>query len=574
MDELRYQLSLLKAMNQKISGEERMYRLICDTSDHAFLYFDFNSNDTKMLGKWKDFFEFEVKDSRDFHKIVDEVESDYQVSLEALLHLEKTGQLKETMDCRMKNGITWLKIEVTVFYDEEGKPTDKVIVFRNSTKIIMQNEELKYLAYYDSLTGLYNRNYFVVRLGDFLQRAEEKGDIVSVLFMDIDDFRQINDGMGLLAGDEIVQEIGRYLYEFQNENIIISRVDSDVYCMAIYDPCGERSVQNVYSTIRTRMKQGFTLSNGREVFLSVSIGVAEYPETAKTAIELINCAEIVMFKAKDKGKAGIQYFDAPILQEFMQNADIDNKLKDIVKSIRNFEMYFQPQYNTSNGRLRGVEALLRWWDEDGKLISPGMFIPVAEKNGTIVTIGKWVVDESLRCFAKWKEKYAYPMVISINISAIQYRRKDFVNIIMGAVQKYGIEPSEVELEITESILIEDLEEVKEKLQTLREYGIRISLDDFGTGFSSLSYLKGLPVDTLKIDKSFVDSIEGDGSGKIIIDSIVNMVSKLGFETVAEGIETEAQFTYLKNIGCDIIQGFLLGKPMPEEEIDKLLMKLL
>lgn len=574
MDEVRYQLDLLKAMNQKLGGEERMYRLICDTSDNAFLYCNFQSNEIKTIGKWKDFFTFEVKDSRDFRLIVDEVESDYQISLEAMLLLEKTGQKKEVLECRLGDKMTWIRVEVYIYYDENNTPVDKIIGFHNITKLKQQNEELQYMAYYDAVTGLYNRNYFVVRLGEFIQKAEKHGDVVSVLFMDIDDFRQINDGMGLLAGDEVVQEIGRFLHDLQSEDIISSRVDSDVYCMAIYAPGGEKSVQNIYNSIKNRMKQGIVLSTGQELFLSASIGVAEYPEAAKTAIELINCAEIVMFKAKDKGKAGIQYFDAPILQEFMQNADIDNKLKDVVSAVRNFEMYFQPQYNASNGRLRGVEALLRWHDEDGKLIRPDLFIPVAEKNGTIVAIGRWIIDECLRCHAKWKEKYGYSMIMSINISAIQYKRKDFVNMIMNAVQKYNIDPGEVELEITESVLIEDLEEVKEKLQTLREYGIRISLDDFGTGFSSLAYLKGLPIDTLKIDKSFVDNIEGDDSSRVIVDSIVGLVNKLGYETVAEGVETEGQFTYLKSIGCDMIQGFLLGKPMPEAEIDKVLIKLL
>lgn len=574
MDEVRYQLDLLKAMNQKLGGEERMYRLICDTSDNAFLYCNFQSNEIKTIGKWKDFFTFEVKDSRDFRLIVDEVESDYQISLEAMLLLEKTGQKKEVLECRLGDKMTWIRVEVYIYYDENNTPVDKIIGFHNITKLKQQNEELQYMAYYDAVTGLYNRNYFVVRLGEFIQKAEKHGDVVSVLFMDIDDFRQINDGMGLLAGDEVVQEIGRFLHDLQSEDIISSRVDSDVYCMAIYAPGGEKSVQNIYNAIKNRMKQGIVLSTGQELFLSASIGVAEYPEAAKTAIELINCAEIVMFKAKDKGKAGIQYFDAPILQEFMQNADIDNKLKDVVSAVRNFEMYFQPQYNASNGRLRGVEALLRWHDEDGKLIRPDLFIPVAEKNGTIVAIGRWIIDECLRCHAKWKEKYGYSMIMSINISAIQYKRKDFVNMIMNAVQKYNIDPGEVELEITESVLIEDLEEVKEKLQTLREYGIRISLDDFGTGFSSLAYLKGLPIDTLKIDKSFVDNIEGDDSSRVIVDSIVGLVNKLGYETVAEGVETEGQFTYLKSIGCDMIQGFLLGKPMPEAEIDKVLIKLL
>ncbi len=574
MDELRYQLSLLKALNQKLGGEERMYRLVCDTSDGAFLYCAFNHGEIKTIGKWDTFFPFEIKDSRDFGKIVDEVENEYRLGLEGMLHLEKTGQSKEIMECRLKDGITWLKIEVDVFYDEENVPLDKVIGFRNITKLKLQNEELKYMAYYDSLTGLYNRNYFVVRLGEMIEKAEAHGDIVSVLLIDIDNFRQINDGMGLLTGDEVVQQIGRYLHEFESDDIIVCRMDSDVFCVGIYDPQGEKAVQKIYDTIRERMQQGFVISTGQELFLSVSIGVAEYPEAAQKAIDLINCAEIVMYKAKDRGKAGLQYFDAPILQEFLKNADIDNKLKDVSSIIRNFEMYFQPQYNAENGRLRGVEALLRWRDERGKLISPALFIPVAEKNGTIVPIGKWIIEESLRCHSKWKEKYGYPMIISINISAIQYKRQDFVSMIIEAIKRYNVEPSEVELEITESVLIDDLDEVKEKLQTLREYGVRISLDDFGTGFSSLAYLKGLPIDTLKIDKSFVDNIEGDDSSRVIVDSIVNLVSKLGYETVAEGVETEGQYAYLKNIGCDMIQGYLLGKPMPEEEIDKLLIKLL
>lgn len=573
MDELRYQLDLLKAMNQKLSGKERMYRLLCDASDDAFLYCAFDTNEIVTLGKWSEYFNFEVKENRDIIKLLDEVQEAYEMQLRDLLLLEKSGQTKGSMECRLKDGRIWLKFSVLVTYSEDGVPVDKAIVVRNVTKEKLQNEELRYMAYYDPLTGLYNRNYFVVRLGEFIKRAEAQRDVISVLLIDIDDFRQINDGMGLLVGDEIVQMVGSYLKEFTDENFIICRMESDVFCAAIYNPGGEKSVEKIHKAISERLGQGFMLSTGHELFLSVSIGVAEYPEASLSAVELINCAEIVMYKAKDKGKAGIQYFDAPILQEFLQNVDIDNKLKDASVS-HNFEMYFQPQYNSSDGRLRGVEALLRWRDENGNLISPGKFIPVAERNGTIVNIGKWVIEESLSRFAKWKEKYDYPMVISINISAIQYKRKNFVSTIMDAVNKYKVNPAEVELEITETILIEDLDDVREKLQTLREYGIRISLDDFGTGFSSLAYLRGLPIDTLKIDKSFVDNIEGDDSSRVIIDSIVGMVNKLGFESVAEGVETEEQYTYLKSIGCDMIQGYLLGKPMPEEEIDKLLIKLL
>ena len=234
-------------------------------------------------------------------------------------------------------------------------------------------------------------------------------------------------------------------------------------------------------------------------------------------------------------------------------------------------MFFQPQFFAENKKLRGVEALLRWFGDDGKTaVSPSIFVPIAERNGMITTLGKWVIEESMKNFAEWKMQYDYPMIVSINISAIQYKQSDFVNHLVRVMEQYDIAAEEVELEITETVLIEDFEEVIRKLHMLRDYGIKISLDDFGTGFSSLSYLKGMPIDTLKIDKTFVDTILTDGSTQIITESIIHMVKQLGYETIAEGVEEKEQYEYLKGIGCDIIQGYYLGKPMSSGGIKELL----
>ncbi|MDE5931447.1 MAG: EAL domain-containing protein, partial [Lachnospiraceae bacterium] len=288
-------------------------------------------------------------------------------------------------------------------------------------------------------------------------------------------------------------------------------------------------------------------------------------------LELINCAEIVMFRAKDNGKGRIQYFDGSILEDFLKNVSLENKLKEAVFA-QNFTLHFQPQFHTADRILRGVEALIRWKDETGKSINPDIFIPLAEKNGAIVPIGTWVMEESVRIYAEWKKKYHYSMILSLNISAIQYKQPDFVDKVMQILGKYDILPEEIELEITETILIDNFKEVTEKLVTLRNMGIKISLDDFGTGYSSLSYLKGLPIDTLKVDKSFIDTVITDENTRIITESIIYMVKKLGFETIAEGVETQEQFDYLTAIDCDNIQGYYLGKPMPSEEIEKLLAK--
>jgi diguanylate cyclase (GGDEF)-like protein len=425
------------------------------------------------------------------------------------------------------------------------------------------------MAYYDLLTGLYNRNYFVRMLGDFIRRAQDEDENVAVMFIDIDDFRRINDAMGLIVGDELVQMFGQFLMDFMNENVLVSHFNSDIFCIAIYNPCGARSIETIYKKIIERLKEPFVMTDGQEIHLEVNIGAAEFPDAANNTLELINCAEIVMFRSKKLGKNKIQYFDDAILDDFLKNVTIENKLKEAVFS-QNFIMYFQPQFRTSDKALRGVEALIRWKDDDGKMISPAVFIPIAEKNGTIIPIGTWVIDESLRAYAEWKKKYHYPMIISLNVSAIQYKQPDFIDIVLHILKKYDISPSEIELEITESILIDDFKEITEKLVMLRDIGIKISLDDFGTGYSSLSYLKGLPIDTLKIDKSFIDTVITDENTKIITESIIYMVKKLGFETIAEGVETEEQFRYLHDIDCDNIQGFYLGKPMPSEKIAELL----
>ncbi len=574
MDELRYQVDLLNAMNQKLTNDERMLRMICETSSSAFLYVNFKNDDVRMVANWDFFFpNVEIKSIKDMPKLFSQVEEEYSIPLRNLLYLEKTGMSTDTAVVKLVDGKTWVECEVSIVYDNLQKPTDKIIRFKNISKIKNQNDELTYMAYYDMLTGLYNRNYFVRLLADFVRKAEEENRIVAVMFVDIDDFRKINDGLGLVVGDEVVQQFGQYLSDFGNENVIVSHFNADIYCIAIYDPCGSRSVEYIYRRIYDRIRSPFLLSNGMEIMISVCVGVAEYPEAAKSTLELINCAEIVMFKAKGSGKDTIEYFDAPILNDFIQNVTIENKLKEAVFN-QNFTLNFQPQYYTGNKKLRGVEALIRWRDADGIMISPSLFIPIAEKNGTIVPIGSWVIDESIRTFAEWKKDYSDDMILSLNISAIQYKRQEFVSSILNIIEKYEVKPEEIELEITESVLIDNFREVVEKLHVLREHGIRIALDDFGTGYSSLSYLKGLPINTLKIDKAFVETMLQDDNAKIIIESIIYMVKKLGFETIAEGVENMEQFEYLKSIECDCIQGFLMGKPMPDNEITKLLDELI
>lgn len=564
-----YQIGLLNAMNAKLIKDDAISRLLIEKSGCAYAYHSFAERRTECFGDWEKYFGFSAEKYISVSQITDLVEDSFTAELYECLMLESRNKERETVEFKLSTSNMWIELETNVVYDDNRKPVEKVLCFRDITKYRQINDELSYMAYYDAMTGLLNRNYFVKTLGNMIEKSERENCIVSVLFMDIDDFRRINDGMGILIGDETVQRFGEILRELVNDNIRISHFNGDIFCIAIFDPCGERSVDRVIKRIRDRLSNPLIMTNGAEISLSISIGVAECPEASKDPMELINLAEIVMFKSKHKGKNGTQYFDQPIIQEFIENLEIEQKMEKAIKA-GNFFMCYQPQYDTNSKNLRGIEALVRWRGEDGQVVNPGKFIPIAEKNGAILQLGEFIIEQSLSDFAGLIEKYGQKdIILSINISAIQFKSKNFVNYLISMIKKYSVPPTNIELEITESAFIDDMSDVICKMNILRDMGIRFSMDDFGTGFSSLSYLRQLPIDTLKIDKSFVDTVVTDGPTRTIAEAIIDLSKKLGFDTIAEGVEEEVQYSLLKNIGCENIQGFLFGRPMDMDDIDTL-----
>lgn len=574
MDDLRYQVDLLTAINQRLTNNEQMYKAIIETSKRAFVYVNYSTNVIRTLGRWDAFFDFKISEICDFSQIVDAFSEEGRDELHRILFLEKnTNENNAVSEVKLGDERTWILVNASLQRDEYGNAVEKVISFTDITKNHINKDELTYLAYYDSLTGLYNRNFFITQLKEWLDKAAEKNDIVSIMLLDVDDFHKISDSRGILAGDEVVQNIGLYIHSLLDNNIIASRFDRDIFCVAIYDPCGNRSVDSIYHSIRDFLSNPIRLVDSTELSTTVSVGVAEYPEASDNVLQLINYAEIVMLKAKSTGKDSIKFFDSEILTRFLSDVTVESKLQEaLLKGY--FSMNYQPQFYADSQKLRGVEALVRWTDPDGTVISPGVFIPLAEKNGTIIQIGDFVLEESIKTFMEWKKRYEYKMTLSINISSIQYNRPDFVPKVISIINKYGMDPEELELEITESVLIDDFRLVTTKMYELGDYGIKVSLDDFGTGFSSLSYLKGLPIDTLKIDKSFIDNVTTDEASRVITETIITMAKKLGFITVAEGVETRSQLEYLQSVSCNLIQGYYLGRPMEKERIEEILLRLM
>ncbi|MBR1861030.1 MAG: bifunctional diguanylate cyclase/phosphodiesterase [Lachnospiraceae bacterium] len=568
MNDLQYQFDLLKAMNKKIVESEHMYKLIVERASLSFIYYSVEKNKYYSMGNFRNLFGFEVNNTGDLERFFSFFDASKESRLREVFFSESYSANEEAIDILDSVGKRWFRVVCSKIYEGEVL-TDKVVKIIDITKDMSRSEELLYMAYYDSLTGIYNRNYFITLLDGFISDAKEKGDRVAIITIDIDDFKKVNDGLGMIIGDEFLQQFGSYIKEFQNDRVIVSHLSNDIFGIGIYNPLGDYAVSGYINRIRNRLKEPFKMSTGQEVSVSVSFSVSEYPEAAASALSLINCGDIAMFRAKSLGNDQLVYFDAKMLDDFMSNVSLENKLSDAVMHHR-FEVYFQPQYHADSQKLRGMEALLRWKDEEKGFIPPSVFIPIAEKNGAIIPIGNYVLERSIKQYAEWKEKYDLDFTMSINISAVQYKRDDFVENVIELIKRYNVDPQYIELEITESILIDDFEAVTKKLRELRDFGLKISMDDFGTGYSSLSYLMRMPIDTLKIDKSFVDSVLSDNSTRIILDSILDMSQNMGFESIAEGVESENQYNYLFGKGCDVIQGFYLGKPQPAGEITKML----
>ena len=444
----------------------------------------------------------------------------------------------------------WFKLSMN------GAQDDLVVVsLENVTTIHDQDVELKQAAYTDRLTGLPNRNKFNLDFPKSIETASFCGNKIALLLIDIDNMKNINDAKGHIEGDMILQKAADVLNQFNRNKIFAYRYGDDEFMVIIERSDSVDSLVNITDTIF----ESFILQD-----LKVSGGISVYPENSEEPEDLIRFADIAMHAAKKNGKNNFTYFQPDMQRIFIQKLNILNKMTQAVLS-SSFRQVYQPQFDVKTGELRGFEALIRWHDPELGTISPSIFIPMAEECGLIIPIGNWVLNTAFETLAYWQKYYGFKGVISVNISPIQLKQATFIEDITDLLAKYHLNPKYIEIEITEGIMIDNMDDAVSKMKILKDMRFKISLDDFGTGYSSLSYLQMLPLDTLKIDKSFINDITGkDGIQATITNSIITMVSKMGLDTIAEGVEKVDQFDLLKKFNCHIIQGFLKGKPMDKE----------
>ncbi|MDP4145927.1 MAG: EAL domain-containing protein [Bacillota bacterium] len=465
-------------------------------------------------------------------------------------------------ECRMitKSGnYLWIKVKVKGLFYTDGSPYMMVGAYTDITPLKEKEDRLKRLAFYDSLTGLPNRHHFMDNLNSSLELAAKDDAKLYVVFIDLDNFKKVNDCMGHYYGDILLKEVSNRFNQVITKSCFLGRLGGDEFAIIIKEITEVEQVETYVKELMNSLRKPVML-NGINCNISASFGISTFPEDGCNVDELLRNADTAMYKAKETGKNNFKLFHKSMSAALLRKLDIENKL---LTAIEKDELYlvYQPQFSLEDNKIRGFEALIRWNNKELGFVSPMDFIPLAEETGYIDTIGKWVLKTACSRFYTLQQEFQYYGMISVNVSPVQFKSSAFLDMIKEVLLETNLNPKYLELEITESVFIDSFENTIAVFNELKKLGIKISLDDFGTGYSSLSYLQQLPIDTLKIDKSFIKDIN-----KIdIVRSIIDLVHNMNISVVAEGVETEEQLIYLKNAKCDDVQGFLLGKPSEEVE---------
>jgi diguanylate cyclase (GGDEF)-like protein/PAS domain S-box-containing protein len=456
-----------------------------------------------------------------------------------------------------------------VFLNPEGSAGGLVGSILDITERKQFEEQLMYQANHDSLTGLPNRNLLSDRLNNALAYEDRHRELLAVLLIDLDNFKVINDTMGHSSGDLLLLEAAKRLRNCVRQYDTVARLGGDEFVLLLRDVEHIQSLARISDKILALFKEPFFIS-GHEVFVTASIGISTYPSDGVTADALLKNADTAMYHAKESGRNGYQFFAEEMNMKVQERLKMETRLRKALER-REFFLLYQPRIDVASGLIAGTEALLRWLPEGEEVVMPKEFIPLLEDTGLIVQVGEWVLRSVCSQGAAWLAAGAPPLIISVNVSARQFHQKNLPERVEEILRETGFPPHLLEIELTESIIIQDVEETILKLDKLKEMGVRLSIDDFGTGYSSLNYLKRFPIDILKIDKSFVNGLTTDPDDATIVSTIIAMAHNLKMNVVAEGVETRKQLQFVDQQGCEVVQGFYYSLPLPPENVVELIL---
>jgi diguanylate cyclase (GGDEF)-like protein/PAS domain S-box-containing protein len=480
--------------------------------------------------------------------------------------INNTGAWKGEIWNRRKNGEIFTEyLNITAVRNQNGTVTNYVATLSEITGIHEAADEIRHLAFYDLLTGLPNRRLFMDRLQQAFSSSARSGKEGALLIIDLDNFKTLNDTLGHYIGDLLLQQVAQRLESCVREGDTVARLGGDEFVVILEDLSEKNLVaaaqtEDVGDKILDLLTQPYQLAS-HEYRSTPSIGAALFNGHQQSIDELLKQADIAMYQAKKAGRNTLRFFDPQMQETINARVALERELRKALES-QQFQLYYQVQVDSSY-RPFGAEALIRWLHPERGLISPAQFIPLAEETGLILPLGQWVLETACAQIKAWQQDaLTSDLVLSVNVSAKQFHQADFVAKVQAAVQRHSINPMLLKIELTESMLLEEIEDTIATMNALKEIGVRFSLDDFGTGYSSLQYLKQLPLDQLKIDQSFVRDLASDSSDRAIVLTIIAMARSLNLDVIAEGVETEEQRQILLNKGCTHYQGYLFGEPIP------------
>jgi len=486
--------------------------------------------------------------------------------------LLETGQWNGEVWNRRKNGEIFAELlTINAVKNYRGEISHYVSIFADITEHKQTEEHMRHLAHYDALTNLPNRTLFNDRLGQALINAQRDNGKAAVMFLDLDRFKNINDTLGHGIGDLLLQEVAVRLTGCVRQGDTVSRLGGDEFVVLLPELNDEKDARLVAQKLLNAAAFPMVLG-GHELHISASIGISYYPMDGANSEALMKNADVAMYRAKEEGRNNFQFYHASMNARSFERLAMETSMRYALNR-GEFELYYQPRFSLPEGRIVGAEALIRWNHPDLGLVSPGLFIPLAEETGLILPIGEWVLKQVAAQGMSWQQAGFPRLSLAVNVSARQFRRVDFAGEVLQILRNSGFDPHHLELELTESTLMTHAEENIETLKKLNALGIRIAIDDFGTGYSSLSYLKRLPVDILKIDRSFVSEVPDNRDGVAIVEAIIAMAHSLGLHIIAEGVETTEQLEFLQMRKCNEIQGYYFSHPLPVEQFEQLLLEM-
>ncbi|WP_062107563.1 sensor domain-containing protein [Bacillus niameyensis] len=566
---IRNDITKKKQMEEEIKNSEEKYRLITENSSDLISVIDQEGNfqyvspshrgllgvslDNLKSGKIYDW--IDEKDRKRVEKEIDMLADKKRVSSQLEFQIRNSrGRLID------------VETTINLIMEESSSKGNMVLVMRDITERKKSEQRIYHLAYHDSLTDLPNRRLFMNQLRKEITWNDQPTKI-AVMFIDVDRFKYVNDSWGHDAGDYILTEVATRIKKALRSYDLIARLGGDEFTVMLTNIQSEKDALASAEKIQKALQEPIEINN-QPYTLTCSMGIALYPENGKTADELLTKSDTALYSVKKRGRNGFALYQPEMEEKSLEKILLENELGKAIQK-EQFYIDYQPKLNFSEGKLIGVEALVRWIHPELGRIAPDRFIPMAEETGLIVPLGEWILKEVCEQNKRWQDQGLSPLVASVNISVRQLEAPDFVDKVIDIIKETNLDPKWIELEVTESVFADNHHSAR-VLQEIRDLGIQISIDDFGTGYSSFSYIKYLPVDTLKVDRSFISDIDQNEESKAIVKAVLTLAQTLGLNVVAEGIETQKQMAVLNEDGCNVGQGYFFSKPLSSDDFEEYL----